>query len=365
MCEVGCTRGDPKSQVGLKSCHEVHMIRRGFAALFCLFLLSGAGLPPAPARLPQPGEGPPAWGRYAGPIADTDTRAWDSDLTRRRTWRKSWMFLGAYTERYTVGFAIVDAGYAATAFAYAHDRQTGRLVEAHTVVPLGFADDFQPGLRKTWSVSALEGTWTLVPAGEGWRATFQGPLFSLRMDAGAASQGMSVLAPAQERPFHHTFKAASLPTQVTFQEPTGGWQASAVGVLDFSKGYPPRNTFWNWASLVGRTEDGRSFGLNLTADFNNALENAVWVDGQLVPLGTALFRYEPTVVLNEWRLSTADGVLDLRFFPEGLREEQIVLGAFESRFQQPFGRFEGTLRLNGQTVRVTGSGVTEQHWATW
>jgi predicted secreted hydrolase len=136
-------------------------------------------------------------------------------------------------------------------------------------------------------------------------------------------------------------------------------------VLDFSKGYPPRNTFWNWASFVGRTEDGRSFGLNLTADFNNALENAMWVNGRLVPLATALFRYQPTAVLDEWRLTTADGVIDLRFIPDGLREENITLGAFESRFQQPFGRFEGTVKLQGQTVHVTGSGVTEQHWATW
>jgi hypothetical protein len=275
------------------------------------------------------------------------------------------MFLGAYTERYTVGFAMVDAGFAATAFAYAHDRQTGRLVEASTVAPLGFAQDFQPGLRKSWHLTSLEGTWTLVPAGDGWRATFQGPRFSLTLEPGAASQGLSVLAPAQDRPFHHTYKAASLPTQVTFQELTSGWQASAVGVLDFSKGYPPRNTFWNWASLVGKTEDGRSFGLNLTADFNNALENAVWVDGQLTPLAPSLFRYEPDAVLNPWRLSTADGALELRFMPDGLRQEHIMLGAFESRFQQPFGRFEGTLRLNGQTVKVSGSGVVEQHWATW
>jgi Protein of unknown function (DUF2804) len=55
----------------------------------------------------------------------------------------------------------------------------------------------------------------------------------------------------------------------------------------------------------------------------------------------------------------------LLFIPDGLREENITLGAFESRFQQPFGRFEGTLKLQGQTVRVTGLGVTEQHWATW
>lgn len=322
-------------------------------------------LAPAPARLPQPGEGPPAWGRYAGPIADTDTSAWDANLLRRRTERKAWMFLGAYTERYTVGLAMVDAGFAATAFAYAHDRQTGRLVEASTLVPLGFADGFQPGLRKTWQLTALEGTWTLVPAGEGWRATFQGPRFSLTLEPGAASQGLSVLASAQDRPFHHTYKAASIPTQVKFQELAGGWQTAAVGVLDFSKGYPPRNTFWNWASLVGRTEDGRSFGLNLTADFNNALENAVWVDGQLTPLATALFRYQPSAVLEEWRLSTADGALELRFVPDGLRQEHLMLGAFESRFQQPFGRFEGTLKLNGQTVRVTGSGVVEQHWATW
>jgi Protein of unknown function (DUF2804) len=326
---------------------------------------SGSGLPPAPARLPRPGEGPPTWGRYAGPVADTDTSAWDTDLVRRRTWRKAWIFLGAYTEQYTVGFAIVDAGFAATAFVYVHDRQTGRLVEAHTLVPAGFPDGFQPGLRQTWRLAALEGTWTLAPAGDGWRATFESLRFSLSLEAGAPSQGMSILAPAQDRPFHHTFKAVSLPVQVSFQEPMGGWQSSAVGALDFSKGYPPRNTFWNWASLVGRTEDGRSFGLNLTADFNNALENAVWVNGQLVPLATALFRYQPAAVLNEWRLTTADGAINLRFTPDGLREENITLGAFESRFQQPFGRFEGTLTLQGQTVRITGSGVTEQHWATW
>lgn len=335
------------------------------AAVLTPGMASAQPLPPAPARLPQPGEGPPAWGRYAGPIADTDTQAWDADPIRRRTLRKAWMFLGAYTERYTVGFAMVDAGFAATAFAYAHDRQTGRLVEASTVVPLGFAQDFQPGLRKSWHLTSLEGTWTLVPEGGGWRATFQGPRFSLTLEPGAATQGISVLAPAQDRPFHHTYKATSLPTQVKFQELTAGWQASAVGVLDFSKGYPPRNTFWNWASFVGKTEDGRAFGLNLTADFNNALENAVWVDGQLTPLATALFRYRPGAVLEEWRLTTADGALELRFIPDGLREERIVLGVFESRFQQPFGRFEGTLRLNGQSVKVTGTGVVEQHWATW
>jgi hypothetical protein len=91
----------------------------------------------------------------------------------------------------------------------------------------------------------------------------------------------------------------------------------------------------------------------------------LWLDGQPVPLGTALFRYTPSDVRKEWRLSTADGVLDVRFLPDGLREENISLGVIESRFQQPFGRFEGTLQLQGRTVRVSGSGVVEQHWATW
>jgi hypothetical protein len=116
---------------------------------------------------------------------------------------------------------------------------------------------------------------------------------------------------------------------------------------------------------VGTTEDGHSFGLNLTADFNNSLENAVWVNGRRVVLGTALFRYESATPLKPWHLSTVEGVLDLWFVPEGLREDSINLGALESRFQQPFGRFEGTLRLDGRTMRVTGSGVTEQHWASW
>lgn len=325
-----------------------------------------AALPPAPARLPQPGdEGPPAWGRYAGPVTDTRTLAWDADPLRRRSQRKAWTFVGAYTERYTAGFALVDAGHTATAFAYLHDRATGRLREAHTLVPLGFPEAFQAGAREPWRLSSLDGTWALTPEGEGWRASFTGLQFSLSLELGAAPQGMSVLAPAQERPFHHTFKAAALPARLAFQAVGEQWSVPARGVLDFSKGYPPRNVFWNWASFVGTTEDGRTFGLNLTAEFNNALENVLWLDGQPVPLGTALFRYTPSDVRKEWRLSTADGVLDVRFLPDGLREENIALGVIESRFQQPFGRFEGTLQLQGRTVRVSGSGVVEQHWATW
>src|SRR5687767_1148560 len=105
----------------MASVTEVSVRRPTIAALCLLFLTfsaavlipgqafaqtpgNGSGLQPAPARLPQPGEAPPAWGRYAGPVADTDTSAWDADLVRRRTWRKAWMFLGAYTEQYTVGF---------------------------------------------------------------------------------------------------------------------------------------------------------------------------------------------------------------------------------------------------------------------
>src|SRR5262249_5256361 len=98
-----------------------------------------ARLAPAPASLAD-AAGDVPFGRYAGPIADTGTARWDGGLPpRRRTQRKAWLYLGAMTDRYMVGYAVVDAGLLGTGFAYAYDRERGLLVEEKVTVPIAFA----------------------------------------------------------------------------------------------------------------------------------------------------------------------------------------------------------------------------------
>ena len=321
-------------------------------------------LPVAPERLPRPGE-VPDFGMFRGRTADTDTARWDGGL-RRWFQRKTWTYAGVFSERLYVGLAVVDAGFLATAFIYVYDRRTERLTEHKVSRPFGFSRGWQPGLDTRWELSSRTARWAIIPESEGWRITFSGPDIDVEIELGDSPEGLSTLAPAQSRPFHYTYKLAGVPARVKVVTPAGTISEDTSGVLDFSKGYPPRHMYWNWASFVGATSEGERFGLNLVADFNNGLENVVWVGETLIPLSQALFRYDRQRLSEPWHVRTLDERVDVRFFPEGSRSENISVGVMASRFAQPFGTFEGRILMpTGEERLVSGHGVVEQHLAVW
>ncbi len=323
-------------------------------------------LPPPPEALPLPQDAHPPLGRFTGRFASLSTRAWDAAWVRRRLQRKTWFYLGAFNERFACGFAIVDAGIPATAFVYVYDRKTGRFHEEKAMRPFGFSRAHDPDLASTWSLASGGRSWRIVANETGWRASFRAPGgVEIDLDVADQTQGLSMLAGAQGRPFHYTYKLAGAPAKLRLAGPAFSGEVEAGGVADFSKGYPPRTMFWNWASLVGSVDGGAGFGVNLVGDFNNGLENALWVDGRLVPLCQAVFSYQATRPLEPWHIRTVDGSLDVVFTPEGQRAEDLNAGLLSSRFAQPYGTFMGTLRLDGVSRQVAGTGVVEQHWATW
>ncbi len=323
-------------------------------------------LPPAPAALPTPSSTDRLLGRYLGRITDVDTAAWDAEgfPSRRRRQRKAWLYLGGYSERCHIGFAIVDAGYLATAFVYVHDRQTGRFIERKAARPLAFGN-WNPSLDTEWSLSSRGERWRIVPDGKGWRASFRGKGLDVELSVPETQEGLSVIAPARDRPFHYTYKNTAGAGAYRFGTASGEISGDTATIIDFSKGYPPRNMFWNWASLVGTTDRGEQLGVNLVGDFNNGIENALWLDGRLVPLGQAVFAYPLGAYEAPWRITTADGVVDLDFHFEGVRSENLNVGVLASRFAQPYGRFSGTLRLADGERSIEAFGVTEEHFAVW
>lgn len=321
-------------------------------------------LPQAPTRLPRPDE-IPDFGCFRGRTGDVDTSAWDQGL-RRRFQRKTWTYAGVFSERCYVGLAIVDAGYLATAFVYVYDRETKRFIEHKATKPFGFASSWQPDLNTVWALSSGQNQWEIAPSPQGWVVSFSAKNLDLRIELEDLPCGMSTLAPAQARPFHYTHKLAAMPARL--QLTVGDTQISeqTLGVMDFSKGYPPRHMYWNWASFVGATDEGAPFGVNLVADFNNGLENGAWVAGELIPLSQALFRYDRKRIEAPWEIRTLDGSAVFTFFPEGVRAENLTVGLMASRFAQPFGRFEGhVVSPGGKRHAVAGHGVVEQHLAVW
>lgn len=326
-------------------------------------------LPPAPPALVRVGSQPIADGVYAGAIDDLSTATWDGScglLSARRLQRKGWLYFGAFSPRYSIGLAVVDAGIAATAFIYLADRESGEMIEEKLLRPLGFAAAFVPDWRRPWRLAGSGREWCIGHDEGGWLVRFRGRRLQLDMRCGDDAPGLTAVSTAPGRPFHHTYKLAGTAARLSLTVDGAAIAPfDARASVDFTLGYPPRLTLWNWASLDGTSEDGDAVAVNLVAHFMNGLENALWHDGAVQPLPQAAFDYDRANPLSPWRVRTIDGRVDVVFTPQGQRAENLRMGVMASVFTQPWGRFEGTLRTTRGTRRYSGYGVVEAHRALW
>jgi hypothetical protein len=149
--------------------------------------------------------------------------------------------------------------------------------------------------------------------------------------------------------------------------------AGALAGVDFNRGFRPRETWWHWAAAAGHAQGGAVVGFNLTAHRpwdaprggpEDAADCALWLDGERVKIGRVEFEDRRD---GPWTIVDGAGLVDLRFHPSGERSEDIHLGLVVSRFAQPYGRFEGSLRTpSGRRFELADVyGVTEKHYARW
>ena len=317
-------------------------------------------LPKAPASLAQFANKQMPLGLFSGIVNDVTTAPWQN---LRRTGRKAWIYAGAFNQRYYTGFAIADAGLVGTAFAYVFDAETKKYVEEKVTVPFGFASGFDPSLQTDWKLK----TFSIKSNGNTMLLSYKGKRINLELELeNDFTHGLTTIAPSYARPFNHTYKDIIMPAKVTATiDGESIAYGGKIGSVDFSKGYPPRTTFWNWASMVGQTAGGQAVGLNLVAHHNNSLENSLWTEDSAIAVSQAMFEYKEPLDKNTWRIRSVDGIVDLTFTPLGKRAENINAFIMKSMFVQPFGVFEGTIRINGTPQPVKGYGVVEEHFAKW
>jgi len=323
-------------------------------------------LPPAPASLITLAGATAPLGRYAGRIASLDTRPLDDAWAQRRLRRKTWQYIGVYTHTLLCGFAVADVGYVGTAFCYVYHVESGRFLEVKCTKPFAFPAQFQPGWQGVWQIRDGSKLWRFAQEENGrLQLTLESPKLNLHLVIREPHGGLSALAPG--RPFHYTYKNAAIEAEGSIWAFDQEHRVSGpVAIWDYSRGYPPRETRWNWASLAGSTETSQNFGLNLVSHFNDGLENGLWLDGTLLGVGQARFTYGKPIDKVPWHIYTDCQVLDMTFHPLGARSENTNLLVAKTIFSQPFGRFEGHVRLPGSPpVAFTAHGVVEEHFALW
>ncbi|WP_457421965.1 DUF2804 domain-containing protein [Roseateles sp. P5_E7] len=318
----------------------------------------------APAAVVLAGQ--PAHGRYAGRIARLDWAALNPSpgWLWRRLHHKRWHYVGLGDEAVFIGVAIVDLGWASSAFAYLFDRQSRTLLA-------DWSQDGLPGLQASVGDSPLAGAsaWFRGPgarlslrheAGDRLRldVTTRSLHIEAELDLADMAPPLLAIGPVDGGLAHATQKTTALPVR--------GWAEAggrrfeldtAWAAVDASNGLLARDTAWRWASA-----HRPDIGFNLQQGYFGGQENVLWLDGQPTALGAAQFDLDAARPLSPWRIRTDDGLLDLVFTPEGAREADKHLGFAASRYVQPIGRFDGTAK--GRAVTAL-TGVTEDHRSLW
>ncbi|MCV2355268.1 DUF2804 domain-containing protein [Paucibacter sp. B2R-40] len=335
----------------------------------------------ARSRLPTPPpevviDGAPAIGRYAGRIATIDWRALSGPHQRSDLWlrlhHKRWHYVGLGNGELFIGVAIVDLGWTCTAFAYVFERGSKTLLA-------NWRQDGLPGLQCRVSDQPLSGcdSWFRGP---GARLSLRHqPEDTLNLKVQTAGIDLQAeLSLTDAAPLllaigrienggvaHATQKSPAL-TVKGLLKVDGHASFSlddAIASVDASNGLLARNTDWRWA-CAHSTE----VGFNLQNGYFGANENALWLQGELIPLGAARFEFDPKCPLEPWHVSTDDGLLDLSFSPEGARQEDRNLFIAASHYIQPVGTFSGMVKASKDALpfAVKGLlGVTEDHQSRW
>jgi len=316
-----------------------------------------------------PARASPAFGTYAGRCGDTRLGLGGRVSTLRQyVSEKRWQWFAAFDDDLAVGGAVVDGGFFGTAFLWVFDRAAGELlVDEDVVVPSPLVSvtthptaghvarvrlpNYRLSMARTGATLAVEGR-----AGDAE--------LDLALDA-ADRTAITAVCPVEGRTegVNLTQKEPGVPVSGRVSV-SGRSTPKAVanrafdgaGLLDYSHGLLARDTRWEWAFASAQATDGTPVAFNLVDQFNDGRENVVWVDGEPRAVGAATLETG-----EEWGVTTACGTVDAALAVEGRRQQEIDIGLVRSSYDQPLGRWTGTVAGH----EVAGVGVAEQHHTRW
>jgi hypothetical protein len=328
-------------------------------------------------------DGRPRFGLYSSPLTslqldDFRPQGAKDRASLTKNWIlkyriKRWEYLGLVNDDCIFGIAVVRLGYMCNLFAYLFDRRSGRIIEYDILTPGGGAAIFE-GTSLTGEIRFKNRKTVVLMVSDPETITVEGIIkgeLSIRLSFQKVGEPLVCLTRVGLKGFNYTHKEAGIPVRGTIGHKGVSWdiqENQSFGVHDYTLGYLARQTFWNWASGGGIDKQGNRLGFNLVQGINETgfTENGFWVNGRLVKTDVVDFRYDDLDLLQPWQIESNDGRVRLRFLPSGKRSANTNVGLLVSKFHQPFGRFEGTLREGDQIWKLqNASGFTEEHFAKW
>ncbi len=331
-------------------------------------------LGPAPDSAIDPVTRAPRAGSYRGGLPKVDLTPLGVGTLRRVARHKRWLYIGIATEEVYVGLAVVRLGYVANGFAFVYDAKERRMLADHGVLTTPLQCDVGDAAaegclahlrapRVAIDVTRPRGSTVYTID-----AKVRDLVIAARMDASAAPEAITAITPLAGQRLTTTEKRPLL--AVTGEVQVRGARRSldgALGGYDYTNGYMARRTIWRWGFALGRAKSGERVAFNVVATAGGEAECAMWIDGELFPIGEARFDFDAASPLSPWHVRTTCGALDLTFAPGGMHVDNTNLGLVASRFIQPAGAYSGRIRVPGRAdLEIDGVlGVTEDQDVLW
>jgi len=286
---------------------------------------------------------------------------------------KRWEYFGVYNEEIIWGAAMINLGYLSTAFTYVFDRARCKMYQYEKLLPggdkvafsgssqIGIINiehgDFKMSFRHTETAKEID---IVIKDKLSAEITMENSTAPLIYVGRVGLKG-----------FNYTHKEAGIAVSGNIKLGEREWELSprnSSGVMDYTLGQLPRCIFWNWAAGGGLDKNGNRLGFNLVQGINETgnTENAIWINDRQIKVDLTNFAYDDLRTNEAWHLTSADGKIDLNFFPEGERSADKNYGFVASAFKQLFGSFQGEISDGEKTYELEKVvGFTEEHFAKW
>jgi len=295
---------------------------------------------------------------------------------------KQFQYFGAIGDDIILGCAFADIRYVGACFAYVYRPSDKKLLTWQFKTPLAM------GLHMAERTDNATSTFTLGKntASQHYSLNTDGErskklcinfgsqiTLEAWMDEPRQFESQSVCTPCAVNGWVYAQKTAALPVKGTLKCDLGEFHLedlNCYGHHDFSSGYMRRDTFWNWACFsLPPSKDRPALGLNVSWGVNETgySENCLWLGERCIALPQTQFEYDRDNMMSTWRVRSEDGSVDLIFEAEGKHSEQLNLFLLATNFHQIFGRFKGTIQVDGEAnIEIENVwGFVEHQFSRW
>jgi len=291
---------------------------------------------------------------------------------------KSWFFIGIGSEDFFVSCAIADVGYAGNAFITVVDLKNGKTLKDVSFIGMPklnlHVNDYPgEGARAFFKRPGSKIEIQRIKGSSFYQVdlNLMGFKLSATLETSGAPDTLAVIGGQNEHQFAFTQKSNLLSVKGEMKLGKKKWDLeNALGSIDYSSGIYPRIIHWYWGFAQGRLPDGRGIGFNLAKGNNlgGQLENVLWIKDKMYALTEADFIFEKKNLMSEWKMKTADGLIDLRFTPKGIHQEHKDLKIVKSEFSQVIGVFDGMIKdpETKEIFQISGlPGIGEDQYIKW